>query len=253
VIAVPGSQAYARNHGVYLADEQVGNSPHIQAVTPAWNPPWICSPLDLQSVLLSLGSLPLRSCGCMGPVPAAAAWLGAARNAHWNLLAPRAWYVTSSTKAQRLRSSSAQGPTAPSPWYVTTHSCASSILPWLTPPRDGTAQPQPRCALAGLWGGFLLLECCRAASGHPRHPSPGRLHLHGAGLGGTTHPGDTPSRVTGPLVLWVLVLGVPLCPCAVRFGCRRAAPSSGAGVGVAVPGGPAAPRVSLLSPALPFL
>lgn len=53
--------------------------------------------------------------------------------------------------------------------------------------------------LAGLWDCFLLLGCCRAASGHPRHPSSGCLHLHGAGLGGTSHPGDSRSVGNGTL------------------------------------------------------
>lgn len=62
--------------------------------------------------------------------------------------------------------------------------------------------------------------------------------------------GAPPIQVTPPRVL---VLGAPLCPCAIRFGCRRAAPSSGVGLAVAAPGGLAAPRLSLLSSALPFL
>lgn len=47
VIAVPGSQAYARNHGVYLTDEEVSSSS-----------PFKGHPLEVQ------GSLPLRSLGC---------------------------------------------------------------------------------------------------------------------------------------------------------------------------------------------
>lgn len=47
VIAVPGSQAYARNHGVYLTDEEVGSSS-----------PFKGHPLEVQE------SLPLWSLGC---------------------------------------------------------------------------------------------------------------------------------------------------------------------------------------------
>lgn len=47
VIAVPGSQAYARNHGVYLADEQVRSSS-----------PFKGHPLEVQ------GSPPLWLLGC---------------------------------------------------------------------------------------------------------------------------------------------------------------------------------------------
>ena len=47
VIAVPGSQVYARNHGVYLTDEQVGSGS-----------PFKGHPLEAQ------GSPPLRPLGC---------------------------------------------------------------------------------------------------------------------------------------------------------------------------------------------
>ncbi|XP_066860813.1 L-fucose kinase isoform X4 [Anser cygnoides] len=75
---------------------------------------------------------------------------------------------------------------APSRWYVPRATSPRATCP----PRRGTgpARPRPRCAPAGLRRGFLLLGRRRAAPGHPRHPAPGRLHLHGAGLGGTAHP-----------------------------------------------------------------
>lgn len=43
MIAVPGSPAYARNHGVYLTNEQVGAAP-----PPSRGIPWRCrDPLSL--------------------------------------------------------------------------------------------------------------------------------------------------------------------------------------------------------------
>lgn len=129
----------------------------------------------------------------MGSQPCLA-WLGASRRAHQVGLAPRGWCATSSTKARRPRSGSVQGLMAPSHWYGMTWASLALPAQSLVSPQ---LWPQPHCALAGLWGGFLLLGCCRAASGHPRHPSSGRLHLHGARLGGTAHPGDSPSAGDG--------------------------------------------------------
>lgn len=186
---------------MYLADEQVGGSSH--GIT-ALEPPRRGRGFPLPSPALG-GLCPL--------VPVGSVWHGVLQNAHRGCLSPRGWCTTSSTEARRPRSSSVRGPMAPSRWYVPRATSPRATCP----PRRGTgpARPRPRCAPAGLRRGFLLLGRRRAAPGHPRHPAPGRLHLHGAGLGGTAHPGDPlggDGTPVGPVLAAGLYAGRPFCP-----------------------------------------
>ncbi|XP_053843602.1 L-fucose kinase isoform X1 [Vidua macroura] len=151
VIAVPGSPAYARNHGVYLTNEQGLVRDIIYKGTEA----------QIQQCAGPDGTVPLVQ-----------------------------------------QHSGIGDPASPVPCVTT--AAASALM-----------------CLAGVRDCFLLLGCCRAASGHPCHPSSGRLHLHGAGLGGTAHPGGMTEEdfVKGGgdasvrnarSVLWTALRGFPL-------------------------------------------
>lgn len=107
VIAVPGSQAYARNHGVYLADKQVGCSPN--GITP------LEPPRSGRGFLLPSPAL----WGLCPFIPVGSVWRGVPQNPLWGCLSPRGWCTTSSTEARRCRSGSVQGPMAASRWCVT--------------------------------------------------------------------------------------------------------------------------------------
>lgn len=116
------------------------------------------------------------------------------------------------TEAQIQQCAGPDG-TVPLVWHDSGLGDPASPVPCVT-----TAAASALMCLAGLWDCFLLFGCCRAAPGHPRHPSSGRLHLHGAGLRGTTHPGDSLSLEDGTLCHTGVTAGHP---------CRVCLPSHG--------------------------